>query len=69
MAGCSEVEVDTGAAEDVQWSFTQELEATALWPPRSWEQATGAGGALSPAARSDLDAAGELERLWPRPGR
>ena len=68
MAGCGEVEVDTGSAEDVGWSFTQELDATALWPPRSWEQAIGADGALSPPdALEDLDAAVELERLWPRP--
>ena len=67
MAGCSQVEVDTGAAEDVQWWFTQEPADTALWPPRSWEQATGLGGTLSPDARRDLDAAVELERLWPRP--
>ena len=67
MAGCSEVEVGTGSAEDVQWSFTEEMEATAVWPPRSWEQATGAGGALPPEAHEDLDAAAELERLWRRP--
>ena len=66
MAGCSEVEVDTGS-EDVQWSFTQELDATALWPRRSWEPAAGAGDALPPGARRDLDAAVRLERLWPRP--
>ena len=69
MAGCSQVEVDTGAAGDVQWGFTQEPAAMALWPPRSWRQVTGAGGALPPEARVDLDAAVELERLWPRPGR
>ena len=67
MEGCSEVEVDTGSAEEVGWSFTQELDATALWPPRSWERAAGAGGALPPEAYEDLDAAVELERLWPGP--
>ena len=55
MAGCSQVEVDTGAAGDVQWGFTQEPAATALWPPRSWQQVTGAGGALPLEAREDLD--------------
>ena len=69
MDGCGEVEVDTGSAEDVQWSFTQELDATALWPPRSWEQAAGADDALPPEALDDLDAAVRLEKLWSQPRR
>ena len=68
MAGCSEVEVDTGG-QDLQWWFTQELAATALTPPRSWEQVTGAGSALLAAARQDAATAAELEQLWPRTGR
>ena len=68
MAGCREVEVDT-AGEDLQWWFTQDLAATALTPPRSWEQATGADRALPAEARQDLATAAELERLWSRPGR
>ena len=68
MAGCSEVEVDTGR-EDLQWWFAQELAATALTPPRSWEHVTGAGSALPAEARRDLATAAELERPWPRPGR
>ena len=69
MAGCREVEVDTGGGEDLQWWFTQDLAATALTPPRSWEQATGADRALPAEARQDLATAAELERLWSRPGR
>ena len=69
MAGCREVEVDTGGGEDLQWWFTEELAATALTPPRSWEQATGADRALPAEARQDLATAAELERLWSRPGR
>ena len=69
MAGCREVEVDTGGGEDLQWWFTQDLAATALTPPRSWEQATGADRALPAEARQDLATAVELERLWSRPGR
>ena len=69
MAGCREVGVDTGAAEDVRWSFTQEPAATALSPPRSWKQDAGAHEALAPDARDDLDAAAGLERRWTRPGR
>ena len=62
MAGCREVEVDTG--QDVQWWFTQELAATALTPPRSWEPVAGARGDALPAeARQDLATAAELERL------
>ena len=63
MAGCREVEVDTGGEEDLQWRFTQELAATALTPPRSWEQVSGAGRALPADARRDLATAVELERL------
>ena len=69
MAGCREVEVDTGGGEDLQWWFTQDLAATALTPPRSWEQATGADRALPAEARQDLATAAELERFWSRPGR
>ena len=69
MAGCREVEVDTGGGEDLQWWFTQDLAATALTPPRSWEQATGADRVLPAEARQDLATAAELERLWSRPGR
>ena len=69
MAGCREVEVDTGGGEDLQWWFTQDPAATALTPPRSWEQATGADRALPAEARQDLATAAELERLWSRPGR
>ena len=69
MAGCSEVEVDTAGGEDLHWWFTQELAATALTPPRSWEQVTGAGRALPAEGRQDLATAVELERLWPRHGR
>ena len=69
MAGCNEVEVDTGGEEDLQWWFTQELAATALTPPRSWEQVIDAGGALPTEARQDLATAAELERLWSPPGR
>ena len=69
MAGCREVEVDTGGGEDLQWWFTQDLAATALTPPRSWEQATGADRALPAEALQDLATAVELERLWSRPGR
>ena len=68
MAGCSEVEVDTGG-QDLQWWFTQELAATALTPPRSWEHVTGAGSALPAEARQDAATAAELEQLWPRTGR
>ena len=68
MAGCHEVEVDTGG-QDVQWWFTQELAATALTPPRSWEHVTGAGDAMPVEARQDLAAAAEFERLWSRPAR
>ena len=68
MAGCREVEVDTGG-QDLQWWFTQELAATALTPPRSWEQVTGVGGALPAEALQDLATAAELEGLWRRPGR
>ena len=68
LADCSEVEVDTGG-QDLQWWFTQDLAATALTPPRSWEQATGADRALPAEARQDLATAAELERLWSRPGR
>ena len=63
MAGCREVEVDTGG-QDLQWWFTQELAATASMPPQSWEQVTGAGGALPAQALQDLAAAVDLERLW-----
>ena len=63
MAGCREVEVDTGG-QDLQWWFTQELTATASMPPQSWEQVTGAGGALSTQALQDLARAVDLERLW-----
>ena len=66
MAGCREVEVDTGGEEDLHWWFTEELSATALTPPRSWRQASGAGGALPAEARQDLATAVELERLWSR---
>ena len=66
MAGCREVSVDT-RAEDLQWWFTQELDATALTPPRSWEHVTGAGSALGAEALDDLATAAELARLWPRP--
>ena len=69
MAGCREVEVDTGGGEDLQWWFTQDLAATALTPPRSWEQVSGAGRALPAEARQDLATATELERLWSRPER
>ena len=69
MAGCREVEVDTGGGEDLQWWFTQDLAATALTPPRSWEQVSGGGRALPAEARQDLATATELERLWSRPGR
>ena len=69
MAGCREVEVDTGGGEDLQWWFTQDLAATALTPPRSWEQVSGAGRALPAEALQDLATATELERLWSRPGR
>ena len=69
MAGCREVEVDTGGGEDLQWWFTQDLAATALTPPRSWEKVSGGGRALSAEARQDLATAVELERLWSRPGR
>ena len=62
MAGCREVEVDTGG-QDLQWWFTQELAATALMPPQSWEQVTGAGGALPAQALQDLAGAVDLERL------
>ena len=62
MAGCREVEVDTGG-QDLQWWFTQELAATASMPPQSWEQVTGAGGALPALALQDLAAAVDLERL------
>ena len=62
MAGCREVEVDTGG-QDLQWWFTQELAATASMPPRSWEQVTGAGGALPAQALQDLAGAVDLERL------
>ena len=68
MGGCREVEVDSGG-RDVQWWFTQELAATALTPPRSWEQVTGAGSALPAQALQDLAAAVEQERLWRRPSR
>ncbi len=68
MTGCLEVEVDTGA-ENLQWWFTQELAATALTPPRSWEQVTGAGSALGAEALQDLATAAELERIWRQPGR
>ena len=67
LADCSEVEVDTGG-QDLQWWFTQDLAATALTPPRSWEQVGGAGGALPPEARQNLATAAELERLWSPPG-
>ena len=69
LAGCREVEVDTAEGENVRWSFTEELAATALTPPRSWEQVSDTGMALPPEARQDLATAAELERLWPRPGR
>ena len=69
MAGCGEVEVDTAGGEDLHWWFTQETAATALTPPRSWEQTTGAGRAVPAEARQDLATAVELERLWPRHGR
>ena len=69
MAGCREVEVDTGEGEDLQWWFTQDLAATALTPPRSWEQVAGADRALPAEALQDLATAAELERLWSRPGR
>jgi hypothetical protein len=69
MAGCGEVEVDTAGGEDLHWWFTQEQAATALTPPRSWEQMTGAGTALPAEARQDLATAVELERLRPRHGR
>ena len=65
MAGCSEVEVNTGQEEDVRWSFTEALAATALTPPRSWEQVSDTGMALPPEARRDLATAAEQERLWP----
>ena len=68
MAGCSEVEVDNGG-QDLRWWFTQELAATALTPPRSWEHVTGAGSTLPAEARQDLATAAELEQLWPRTGR
>ena len=61
----SEVAVDTGGGENVRWSFTEELAATALTPPRSWEQVSDTGMALPPEARRDLATAAELERLWP----
>ena len=66
MAGCREVEVDTGGqdGQDLQWWFTQELAATASMPPQSWEQVTGAGGTLPARALQDLAAAVDLERLW-----
>ena len=63
MAGCLEVEVDTGG-QDLQWWFTQELAATASMPPQSWEQVTGAGGVLPAQALQDLAGAVDLERLW-----
>ena len=63
IAGCREVEVDTWE-QDLQWWFTQELAATASMPPQSWEQVTGAGGALPAQALQDLAAAVDLERLW-----
>ncbi len=66
MAGCREVAVDT-AREDLQWRFAQELAATALTPPRSWERVSGAGGDLPAEALQDLAAAAELERRWRRP--
>ena len=69
MAGCREVEVGTAEGENVRWSFTEELAATALTPPRSWDQAGDTGMALPPEARQDLATAAELERLWLRPGR
>ena len=50
--------------QDLQWWFTQELAATASMPPQSWEQVTGAGGALPAQALQDLAAAVDLERLW-----
>ena len=62
MAGCREVEVDTGE-QDLQWWFTQELAATASMPPRSWERVTGAGSALPAQALQDLAGAVDLERL------
>ena len=68
MAGCREVEVDT-AGEDLQWWFAPELAATALTPPRSWEQVTGADSALPAEALQDLATAAELERRWRQPGR
>ena len=66
MAGCREVEVDTGG-RDLQWWFTQELAATALMPPQSWEWVTGAGSALPAQALQDLAAAVDLERFWGPP--
>ena len=69
MAGCHEVEVDTGGGEDLQWWFTQELAATALTPPRSWEHATGSGRVLPAEALQDLATAADLEQFWPQPGR
>ena len=68
MAGCREVEVDT-EGEDLQWWFGQELAATALTPPRSWERVTGADSALPAEALQDLAAAAELEQRWRRPDR
>ena len=65
MAGCREVEVHTGEeGEDLQWWFTQELDATALTPPRSWEHVTGAGSALPAEALDDLATAAGLEGRW-----
>ena len=69
MVGCREVEVDTGGGEDLQWWFTQDLAATALTPPRSWEEVSGGDSSLPAEARQDLATATELERRWSRPGR
>ena len=68
MAGCRVVEVDTDG-QDLQWWFTQELDATALTPPRLWERVTEADSALPVEARQDLATAVEQERLWPPPRR
>ena len=51
----------TCTGEDLQWWFTQDLAATALTPPRSWEQATGADRALPAEALQDRRTAGSCQ--------
>ncbi len=62
MANCTEVEVKTDS--NARWWFTEEG-GTAISPPRSWTDVTGAGGNLSAEALAALATAVETERSGP----